>query len=110
MHFLKVLRAVTAAYKHVWARTQNRAMLDAVITHVKGGAEARQGAGPPYLGSRCGIQSPLYFLMKIGLDGALRRRILAVDSKLSASNLAGSKGKAPRASHSCQTHRSVRWP
>src|SRR5437762_5390457 len=108
MNFLKVLRAVTAAYKHVWGRTQNRAMLDAVITHVKGGAEARQGAGPPYLGSRCGIQSPLYFLMKIGLDGALRRRILAVDSKLPASNMAGPKGKAPRASNPCPERRSSR--
>lgn len=71
MNFLTVLRAVTAAYKHVWGRTQNRAMLDAAITHVKGGAKARQVTAPPYIGGGSTIHSPSYFLVKIGLDGAV---------------------------------------
>jgi len=41
--FIEDLRAVTAAYSGVWGRTQNRAMLDASITAVKGMARATAG-------------------------------------------------------------------
>jgi len=41
--FIEELRAVTAAYSGVWGRTQNRAMLDASITAVKGKDRATWG-------------------------------------------------------------------
>jgi len=41
--FIEDLRAVTAAYSSVWGRTQNRAMLDASITAVKGKDRATGG-------------------------------------------------------------------
>jgi len=41
--FSEDLRAVTTAYSSVWGRTQNRVMLDASITAVKGKARATPG-------------------------------------------------------------------